>query len=182
MQVIFIVRIIIIIFGILFPLGVTLLELFDCNNFFCFILYTIVYIAIVSFLPTFVGGIILFLIIGIIIIDFVYIERKDRTEEINNIIEKNNVDSNKNYNYNVNESRVYNKSNVSITPSELKIVDEEIEDTENKNIYTKEVYECEMCFKKISEEEYELYDGMCEDCFMDVHIDNHGNYHDEELF
>lgn len=171
-----------IIFGTLFPLGVSLLELFDCNNFFCFILYTIVYIAIVSFLPTFFGGIILFLIIGIIIIDFVYIKRKDRTEEINNIIEKNNVDSNKNYNYNINENRVYDKSNISITPSELKTVDEEIENNENKNIYTEEVYECEMCFKKISEEEYELYDGMCEDCFMDVHIDNDGNYHDEELF
>ena len=57
-----------IIFGILFPLGVSLLELLDCNNFFCFILYTIVYIAIVSFIPTFVGGIILLLIIGIFII------------------------------------------------------------------------------------------------------------------
>ena len=157
-----------IIFGILFPLGVGLLELFDCNNFFGFLLYTIVYILIAGILPTFVGGIILFLIIGIFIIDFVYIKKKDRTEEINNIIEKNKIASNKNYNYN---------TNTYIPP----FATEEIEDSDNKDIYTKEEFECEMCFKKISEEEYELYDCMCEDCFMDIHIDNDGNYHDEEL-
>ena len=82
-----------IIFGALFPLGVGLLEQFDCNNFFCFILYTIIYITIVSFIPTFVGVIILLLIIGIFIIDLISIEREDRTEKINSIISKNNIDS-----------------------------------------------------------------------------------------
>ncbi len=171
-----------IIFGALFPLGVGLLEQFDCNNFFCFILYTIIYITIVSFIPTFVGVIILLLIIGIFIIDLISIEREDRTEKINSIISKNNIDSNKNYNYNINESEVCDKSGADITPSELKIIDEATDDRENRYINLEEEYECEMCFKKISEEEYELYDGMCEECFMDVHIDNDGNYHDEELF
>ena len=39
-----------------------------------------------------------------------------------------------------------------------------------------------MCFKKISEEEYELYDCMCEECFMDAHTDKYGNFHDDEYF
>ena len=153
-----------IIFGILFPLGIGLLELFNCNNFFCFVLYTLAYIAIASFMPTFVGGILLFLMIGIVIIDFIDIERKDRSEEINQIIEDTNYKEN-----------LIEKDPISVD------TDETIENIENKDIYGEE-FECEMCFKKISEEEYELYDGMCEDCFMDVHIDNDGNYHDEEFF
>ena len=32
----------------------------------------------------------------------------------------------------------------------------------------KEEYYCERCFKKISEEEFELYDCMCEECFEEV--------------
>ena len=138
--------------------------------------------------------IILFLIIGTFIIDFIYIERKDRDEEINKIIAKNNADINMNCNHNISEKEVYDKSDVSIEPSEQKAMDkEEINEEEiitdeidegsvNQYIDNQEEFECEMCFKKISEEEYELYDGMCEDCFMDVHIDSDGNYHDEELF
>lgn len=34
-----------------------------------------------------------------------------------------------------------------------------------------EIY-CERCFKKISEEEYEGNDGMCEDCYEDVMLGN----------
>ena len=167
-----------IIFGILFPLGVSLLELINCNNFFCFILYTIVYLAVVDFIPTFVGIIILLLVIGIFIIDFIYIEKQDRTKEIE-------------------EHLNYNKGNSTNTFDNNKYFEEEsigkynstkvegsLTDNSEKAYYKQEAeeFECEVCFKKISEEEYELYDGMCEDCFMDVHIDNDGNYHDEELF
>ncbi len=180
-----------IIFGTLFPFGVGLLELYNCNSFLCFILYTVVYIIIASFVPTFVGGIILFLIIGIFIVKFIDIEQKDRTEEINKIIEKNNKDTN---NYNTNEKGVYDKSKGYITPYEPITMDEEVltedeaiedeidEDSENRYIDDEEEFECEMCFKKISEEEYELYDCMCEECFMNVHTDSNGNFHDEELF
>lgn len=34
------------------------------------------------------------------------------------------------------------------------------------NDYDEEYY-CEMCFKKITKEDYELYDCMCEDCFFE---------------
>ena len=36
----------------------------------------------------------------------------------------------------------------------------------------KEEYYCEMCFKKITEEEYENFDGMCEECFEAENFDN----------
>ena len=41
---------------------------------------------------------------------------------------------------------------------------------------------CERCFKKISLEEYELNDFMCEDCYQEVHTDKNGNFHDDEYF
>ena len=44
-----------------------------------------------------------------------------------------------------------------------------------------EKYYCERCFKEISYEECELYDNMCEECFMDSHIDDDGNYIDRLL-
>ena len=30
-----------------------------------------------------------------------------------------------------------------------------------------EEYYCEICLKRITEEDYELYDCMCEDCFFE---------------
>lgn len=42
--------------------------------------------------------------------------------------------------------------------------------------------ECERCFKKISLEEYELNDFMCEDRYQEVHTDKNGNFHDDEYF
>ncbi len=165
-----------IIFGIIFPLGVGLLELFNCNNFFCFILYTILYIAVINYIPTFVGGIILFLLIGVIIIDFVYIKEKDRTEEVEEYY--NHIK----YIKEKNESR---QSAEELIREYGTIKDMENSKSDTDIDYSKrneEVYECEMCFKKISQEEYELYDCMCEDCFMDVHIDDDGNYHEEEFW
>lgn len=35
----------------------------------------------------------------------------------------------------------------------------------NYDNYFKDEYYCEMCFKKITEEEYDNFDGMCEECF-----------------
>lgn len=42
-----------------------------------------------------------------------------------------------------------------------------------EDIYNEEEeYFCDVCFKKISEEDYELYDCMCEDCFINAKYDN----------
>lgn len=53
----------------------------------------------------------------------------------------------------------------------------------NNNFFSEnEEFECEICFKKISKEEYELNDGLCEDCFFDIHTDLDGKFHDDECF
>ena len=46
----------------------------------------------------------------------------------------------------------------------------------NDNMEEHEKYYCEMCFKKISQEKYEMYGGMCEECFMDIHTDENGRF------
>lgn len=168
-----------IVFGSLFPLGIALIKTLDIGNAFIYIVYTIAYICLIDYVPTFVGFIILFTIIAIFIFCFIRIEKKDRTEEISKI---------SNLNNNVN----YTKPNTKITrPKEIikedyiPIIDEEIENDEEKDFLDEDEKldcECERCFKKISFEEYELNDFMCEDCYQDVHTDKHGNFHDDEYF
>lgn len=61
---------------------------------------------------------------------------------------------------------------------EVNAIEKKYNNTPSYNSYdfnTKEEYECERCFKKISEEEIELYDGMCEECFDETHYDFNGN-------
>ena len=168
-----------IVFGSLFPLGIALIKTLDIGNAFIYIVYTIAYICLIDYVPTFVGFIILFTIIAIFIFCFIRIEKKDRTEEISKI---------SNLNNNVN----YTKPNTKITrPKEIikedyiPIIDEEIENDGEKDFLDEDEKldcECERCFKKISFEEYELNDFMCEDCYQDVHTDKHGNFHDDEYF
>ena len=150
-----------IIFGVLFPLGVGLLEMSNFSNFFITLIYTIAYLAIASHIPTFVGGIILFIIIGLLVINFIYIEKKDRTKEIEEYNNYNNCNKKRNVTTIQNNNYIAEDYSIKENPEE---------------------YECEMCFKKISEEEYELYDCMCEECFMDAHTDKYGNFHDDEYF
>ena len=168
-----------IVFGSLFPLGIALIKTLDIGNAFIYIVYTIAYICLIDYVPTFVGFIILFTIIAIFIFCFIRIEKKDRTEELSKI---------SNLNNNVN----YTKPNTKITrPKEIikedyiPIIDEEIENDGEKDFLDEDEKldcECERCFKKISFEEYELNDFMCEDCYQDVHTDKHGNFHDDEYF
>ena len=114
---------------------------------------------------------------------------------IGKIIEAN--DSNNNTNevqkdYNSSNITTNNTSNIDVK----KIIDtleKDLKLTDNLNDLDEEddifgdneenlEFECEVCFKKISEEEYELYDGMCEDCFYDAHLDDEGKFHDEEIY
>ena len=168
-----------IVFGSLFPLGIALIKTLDIGNAFIYIVYTIAYICLIDYVPTFVGFIILFTIIAIFIFCFIRIEKKDRTEEISKI-------------NNLNNNVHYTKPNTKVTrPKEIikedyiPIIDEEIENDEEKDFLDEDEKldcECERCFKKISFEEYELNDFMCEDCYQDVHTDKHGNFHDDEYF
>lgn len=168
-----------IIFGIIFPLGVGLLEACNLKGFLSFILYTIIYLSIMSSIPTFVGVIILFLLIGIYIFCIIYIVKKDRTSEIEKkyILNK--------YTHTKDITSTQNNTYKSSYDIEKEILIDNINDTddaENDYLTEEDEYECEMCFKKITREEYELYDCMCEECFMDAHTDKNGNFHDDENF
>ncbi len=164
-----------IIFGSLFPLGIALIKFLNLDNFFIYIIYTIAYICIVKYIPTFVGVTILLIIIAVFVEAFIQIEKKDRTEQIKSI--KNN------------KSKIIhpvpNNNTQPIKRTYISEINEPIHEEKEYGIIDEDEkleYECELCLKKISYEEYELYDGYCEDCFYDVHIDDKGNYHDEELF
>lgn len=179
-----------IIFGAIYPLGIALikgieeLSLSD-GKWFPYIIYTILWIAFVDEIPFGVGVAILFLIILFFVIYFIYIEIKDRTEEVNQLFEqemkKQNLTKITPYNKinnTITPKRVINNHSKSyVTPEELYSMDKDELTSDDEELE----YECERCFKKISYEEWELNDMMCEDCFMDVHTDDQGNYHDEEI-
>ena len=164
-----------IIFGSLFPLGIALIKFLNLDNIFIYIIYTIAYICIVEYIPTFVGITILLIIIAVFVGAFIQIEKKDRTEQIKSIQN--------------NKSKlthpVPNNNTQPIKTTYISEINEPNDEEVEYDIFDEDEkleYECELCFKKISYEEYELYDGYCEDCFYDVHLDDKGNYHDEELF
>ena len=164
-----------IIFGSLFPLGIALIKVLGIENTFVYIIYTITYICIVDYIPTFVGIIILFIIVTLFVISFIYIEKKDRTEEISSIQYTNAKIIHPIPNKNIQPLKY--KCNSDINNKYDNNFDEDFLDEDERLDY-----ECEICSKMISYEEYEMYDGYCEDCFYDMHLDSKGNYHDEELF
>ena len=163
-----------IVFGSIFPFGIALMKGAGIGNGFTYVIYTIAYICLVDYVPTFVGYIILFVIVAIFILWFIRIERKDRTDEISKINNRTNYT-----NPRTTIAKPINK--VGYSP----ILDEEIDYDEEKEFLDEDEKlecECERCFKKISYEEYELNDFMCEDCYQEVHTDKHGNFHDDEYF
>ena len=155
-----------IIYGSLFPFGLILVNERYYGSLLSFIIYSIIYIGVASIIPVFVGITILFFIISIYIMKFIEIETKDRTREIGEI--KTNIkmeQERKRLNLDKKEKNISSVPNISINNKDIK--KDNKKDTE-KDIYNdifKEEFECEICFKKISEEEYEAFDGMCEDCF-----------------
>lgn len=100
---------------------------------------------------------------------FIHIEFKDRTKEVEKIHEDNSIIVAKP----TEPKNIKNLENIDFLEEKLEANDDE-EDEEK--------YECEVCFKEIFYDEYELYDGMCEDCFANVHTDENGNYHYEEYW
>ncbi len=166
-----------IIFGSIFPLGIAILNSNNYNSIFTYIIYTIAYLIIVDYIPTFIGIIVLFTIILVFIGKFIYIEKKDRTEEILEY-----------YNSKKSNNTITTSNNESATKEIIenystKRPNERLNDYDDERFSNyEEEYECEICFKKISEEEFELYDCMCEECFMEVHIDEDGHFHDDKYF
>ena len=179
-----------VIFGAIYPLGLLTLKIIEEINIsswnaFPYIIYTIIWICIANSIPLWIGFTILFTIIIFFITLFIIIEVKDRSKEIKEIYENEKITQET---VNIAEKE---KSELDMYTSLNELQDIEKEELIGKEINSSETYyadsedeeeyECEMCFKKISYEEWETYDMMCEDCFMDLHIDEDGNYHDEEI-
>lgn len=68
------------------------------------------------------------------------------------------------------------KSSINLTPNTSIKKEEVNEDISNEY---EEKYYCEMCFKRISKEEYELHECLCEECYMDIHTDEDGNFKED---
>lgn len=158
-----------IIFFSLYPLLIGIIKILNIDNTITYIISTIAYFYCTTFIPTIVGAIILLIIVAIFVSIFIYIETKDRTKEIDKI-----------YNSSRNKNSI---NNLSLKAEDiLKRIEKNTDNNVIENTTSSfdseedEIYECEMCFKQITYEEYELYDGMCEECFLDVHTDEHGHF------
>lgn len=90
--------------------------------------------------------------------DLLIYKKNDNCQEKNSTLKVNENIKNDTMHYKYNIRNNYNTKN------------------EAEDIEYKEKYICERCFKEISEEEYELYDCMCEQCFSDEHINKDGYY------
>ena len=144
-----------IIFAILFPMGIALLKGFNFESKLIYIIYTILFFLLLDYIPTYVGIILLFVIVLLFILEFILVLKEDRTEEID---------------------RIYRQER----KSTVKRINKYSQQNKKENEYIKinsmkEKYYCERCFKEISQEEYELYDDMCEECFEETHYDFNGN-------
>lgn len=175
------------VFGILFPIGLSILKVLDIGNIFTYIVYTIIYIIVIDYIPTFVGIIALFICILAFIASFVFVLKKDRTDEVNGIYKRK---------FSKPVQKIKNASSKQYIPKELDYIESKYEyddkyeyekeyEDDDKYEYEKEYedkYECERCFEVISEEEYELHDGLCEECFIEVHTDHKGHFHSDKYF
>ena len=148
-----------IVFSILFALGLSFLGAIDRGK-IAYIIYAILYLIIFSYIPTLIGIALIFILIMLFIAAFVVAVKRDRTEEIK---------ANK-YKYLFRKSKPKTKSYINKDKSSKEIEQKNIDDE-----LQKEKFCCERCFKEISEEEYELHDGMCEECFDESHYDSDGN-------
>lgn len=149
-----------IVFGILFPMGIAILKETNLGNKFTYIIYVVLYFILPDYIPTYIGIILLFIIILSFIGLFISTIKKDRSEEID---------------------RIYRQEYCNTTKmSKLKIPIDYKQQKTSKDKSTdfsfpEEKHYCERCFKEISQEEYELYDDMCEECFEETHYDFDGN-------
>ena len=143
-----------IIFGFLLPfIWLEIKDKYDFG-FIIFVIFLILWVVLCSYIPTFIGIIAIFLIILKYVLDIINL-LKNKPNTINESHEpKNKLE----YTDNSSFSLYYDDTN-----SDMNILEEG--------------FYCERCFKKISEEEYEMNDGMCEDCYEDVVVN-----HQDDIF
>ena len=62
------------------------------------------------------------------------------------------------------------KNEYKYTPKSNIVQEKNEEENENNDLFDEPEYYCERCYKKISKEEYELNDWMCEDCYAELEM------------
>lgn len=175
--------------GAVFPLGAMLLSAIKIDGWGVYVLYAVSYIIITEFIPIWIGFTILFVIIFFYIVLFIYIEQRDRTEDISGYDKKDSVSRKNTVIIKKHNSYIpkytYNNSKIVDKFKENHFNDDFLDEYSDDYDYGKydnwdeEIYECGICFKKISEEEYELNDCMCEECFIELHTDKNGHFYDK---
>ena len=149
-----------IVFAILFPMGIALIKESNFGSKITYIAYTILYFLLLDYIPIYVGIALLCIIILLFIGIFISVLKKDRSEEIDRIYRQE-------YCYSTKIPKFKR-------PTDYKQPKTIIDKSEDFN-FPEEKYYCKRCFKEISQEEYELYDDMCEECFEETHYDFDGN-------
>lgn len=149
-----------IVFGILFPMGIAILKETNLGNKFIYIIYGVLYFILLDYIPTYVGIALLCIIVLLFIGIFISVLKKDRSEEIDRIYRQEYCHSTK--------MTKFKRPTDHKQPKTIK--DKSVDFN-----FPEEKYYCERCFKEITQEEYELYDDMCEECFEETHYDFDGN-------
>lgn len=159
-----------IVFSILFAIGLSFLKAINRGK-IAYIIYVILYLITFSYIPTLIGIVLIFILILLFIAAFVVAVKRDRTEEIETLY-RGEYRFKKNKKSRIKNSKEYEKNYKNNIKAETKTVTK-TQDIDDE--LPKEKFCCERCFKEISEEEYELHDGMCEECFDESHYDSDGN-------
>ena len=149
-----------IVFVILFPMGIAILKETNLGNKFIYIIYGVLYFILLDYIPTYVGIALLCIIVLLFIGIFISVLKKDRSEEIDRIYRQEYCHSTK--------MTKFKRPTDHKQPKTIK--DKSVDFN-----FPEEKYYCERCFKEITQEEYELYDDMCEECFEETHYDFDGN-------
>lgn len=114
------------------------------NGFLCFLLM-LLYLYLCTYIPIWIGIILMAIVIYLVILQIRIAFREAAIEKTPVRVE----DQKKDY------------------PQEaVKLWKDEEQNTENEDL--EEEFYCERCFEKISQEEYEGNDGMCESCYEDM--------------
>ena len=141
-------------------MGIAILKETNLGNKFIYIIYGVLYFILLDYIPTYVGIALLCIIVLLFIGIFISVLKKDRSEEIDRIYRQEYCHSTK--------MTKFKRPTDHKQPKTIK--DKSVDFN-----FPEEKYYCERCFKEITQEEYELYDDMCEECFEETHYDFDGN-------
>lgn len=130
-----------------------------------------IFIELVDNVPAICGVVVIFCIIGY------YIYKIIKVKPYNTKTSKNQVEGIKNKNKPLKELENYRFENELYYGTETNLSDKSayddnlystFDDEDFNSDFEKEEFFCERCYKEISEDEFDEYGGMCEDCFVEA--------------